>query len=108
MKGLEAAKPKLTQRLLEDERATIYAAGRDDLEHDRIDVRTVVVISYLAESFGEVTVSSLFSGHRKYARPGVVSAHIFGHAVDIASVGKTTISGHQQPEASRRRRCARS
>jgi hypothetical protein len=97
VKGLEAAKPKLTQRLLEDERATIYAAGRDDLEHDRIDVRTVVVISYLAESFGEVTVSSLFSGHRKYARPGVVSAHIFGHAVDIASVGKTTISGHQQP-----------
>ncbi len=97
VKGLEAAKPKLTQRLLEDERATIYAAGRDDLEHDRIDVRTVVVISYLAESFGEVTVSSLFSGHRKYARPGVVSAHIFGHAVDIASVGKTPIAGHQEP-----------
>jgi hypothetical protein len=42
-------------------------------------------------------VSSLFSGHRKYARPGVVSAHIYGQAVDIATVGKTSILGHQQP-----------
>ena len=97
VKGLEAAKPTLTQRLLDDERATIYSAGRDDLQQGRIDVRTIVVISYLAESFGEVTVSSLFSGHRKYARPGVISAHIFGHAADISSVGKTPISGHQQP-----------
>jgi hypothetical protein len=95
--GLEAAKPRLTQQLLNDKRAEIYAAGRDDLEQGKIDVRTVVVISYLAESFGQVTVSSLFSGHRKYARPGVVSAHIYGHAVDIASVANTSIMGHQQP-----------
>jgi hypothetical protein len=95
--GLEAAKPRLTQQLLADTRADIYSAGRDDLEQGKIDVRTVVVISYLAESFGQVTVSSLFSGHRKYARPGVVSAHIYGHAVDIASVGGTSIVGHQQP-----------
>jgi hypothetical protein len=95
--GLEAAKPRLTQQLLNDKRAEIYSAGRDDLEQGKIDVRTVVVISYLAESFGQVTVSSLFSGHRKYARPGVVSAHIYGHAVDIASVANTSIMGHQQP-----------
>jgi hypothetical protein len=95
--GLEAAKPRLTQQLLNDKRAEIYSAGRDDLEQGKIDVRTVVVISYLAESFGQVTVSSLFSGHRKYARPGVVSAHIYGHAVDIASVANTPIMGHQQP-----------
>jgi hypothetical protein len=97
VKGLEAAKPRLTEQLLNDPRATIYGAGRDDLEQGRIDVRTIVTISYLAESFGEVTVSSLFSGHRKYARPGVVSAHMYGHAVDISSVGKTPIAGHQQP-----------
>ena len=42
----------------------------------RIDVRVVVLIGYLAERHDSVTVSSLFSGHRKYARPGVVSAHI--------------------------------
>jgi murein DD-endopeptidase MepM/ murein hydrolase activator NlpD len=97
VRGLEAAKPRLTQQLLNDPRAEIYSAGRDDLEQGRIDVRTVVVISYLAESFGQVTVSSLFSGHRKYARPGVVSAHIYGHAVDIAAVANTPIAGHQQP-----------
>ena len=97
VRGLEAAKPRLTQQLLNDPRAEIYSAGRDDLEQGKIDVRTVVVISYLAESFGQVTVSSLFSGHRKYARPGVVSAHIYGHAVDIASVANTAIMGHQQP-----------
>jgi hypothetical protein len=97
VKGLEAAKPRLTEQLLNDPRASIYGGGRDDLEQGHIDVRTIVTISYLAESFGQVTVSSLFSGHRKYARPGVISAHMYGHAVDISSVANTPIAGHQQP-----------
>ncbi len=95
--GLEAEKEALEARLLGDSRATIYYSGREDIQAGRIDVRVVVLISYLAEAYGEVTVSSLFSGHRKYARPGVVSAHIFGHAVDVATVGKTSIAGHQEP-----------
>ena len=95
--GLSQEKEALAQRLLSDPRATIYGGGRADIEGGKIDVRVVVLISYLAESYGEVTVSSLFSGHRKYARPGVVSAHTYGHAVDIATVGGTSILGHQQP-----------
>jgi len=95
--GLEAEKKTLAERLLLDPRISMYGAGRDDVAAGRIDVRVVVLISYLAESYGEVSVSSLFSGHRKYARPGVVSAHIYGQAVDIASVGKLPIAGHQQP-----------
>jgi len=95
--GLEAEKETLGERLLLDPRITMYGGGREDVAADRIDVRVLVLISYLAESYGEVTVSSLFSGHRKYARPGVVSAHIYGQAVDIASVGKLPIAGHQQP-----------
>jgi hypothetical protein len=95
--GLEAQKEMLAERLLIDQRVSIYGAGREDVRAGRIDVRVVVLLSYLAESYGEVSVSSLFSGHRKYARPGVVSAHIFGQAVDIASVGKLPIAGHQQP-----------
>ena len=75
----------------------MYGGGREDVHEGRIDVRVVILVSYLAESYGEVTVSSLFSGHRKYARPGVVSAHIYGQAVDIATVGKLSIVGHQQP-----------
>jgi hypothetical protein len=97
IKGLEAARPRLTQELLTDSRAQIYGGGRDDLANGRVDVRVVVLIKYLAETYGQVTVSSLFSGHRKYARPGVVSAHIYGHAVDFSSLGGLPIQGHQEP-----------
>ena len=75
----------------------IYGGGREDLTFGRIDVRVVVLMSYLAESFGQVTVTSLFSGHRLYARPGVVSAHIYGHAIDIAGLAGLSITGHQEP-----------
>ena len=95
--GLEAEKETLAERLLLDPRITMYGGGREDVKDGRIDVRVIILMSYLAESYGEVTVSSLFSGHRKYARPGVVSAHIYGQAVDIATVGKLSIVGHQQP-----------
>lgn len=95
--GLEAAKARLTRELLADDQVWVYGAGRDDLAAGRIDVRIVVLLGYLAERHGSVTVSSLFSGHRRFARPGVVSAHVFGHAVDIAAVGGTTIAGNQQP-----------
>jgi hypothetical protein len=95
--GLEAEKQMLGERLLLDPRVTMYGGGREDVTENRIDVRVIVLVSYLAESYGEVTVSSLFSGHRKFARPGVVSAHIYGQAVDIATVGKLPIAGHQQP-----------
>jgi hypothetical protein len=95
--GLEAEKETLAERLLLDPRVSIYGGGREDVREGRVDVRIVVLTSYLAESYGEVTVSSLFSGHRKYARPGVISAHIYGQAVDFASVGKLSIAGHQQP-----------
>ena len=95
--GYEASKDRLAKRLLASDNVWIYGGGRDDIAAGRIDVRILVVISYLRERHGEVTVSSLFSGHRKFARPGVVSAHIYGHAVDVAAVGEISIAGHQQP-----------
>ena len=95
--GYEASKKRLAKRLLAAEKVWIYGGGREDIAVGRIDVRILVVISYLRERHGEVTVSSLFSGHRKFARPGVVSAHVYGHAVDIAAVGEVSIAGHQQP-----------
>ncbi|MBA2332828.1 MAG: hypothetical protein H0V94_08580 [Actinobacteria bacterium] len=95
--GLEQSKERLVKRLLADERISIYGAGRVDLAAGLIDVRIVVLLSYLAERHGSVTVSSLFSGHRRFARAGVVSAHVFGHAVDIAAVGGSSIVGNQQP-----------
>jgi hypothetical protein len=97
VKGLEAVKPVLVKRLLRDEHVQIYSGGREDLRLGRIDVRVVVLIRYLRATFGQVTVSSLFSGHRLYSRPGVVSAHIYGHAVDVAGLGGLSIIGNQEP-----------
>ncbi len=97
VKGLEAAKPAIATRILSDPNISIYAGGRNDIIQDKIDVRVLAMISYLRESFGQVTVSCLFSGHRLYARPGVVSAHIYGRALDIAGVGGVSIQGHQAP-----------
>jgi hypothetical protein len=97
VRGLEATKADLAARLLRDPRVHIYPGGRGDIEAGRVDVRVLAVIAYLAESFGEVTVSCLISGHRLYARPGVVSAHIFGRAVDIGSLGGIPIAGNQLP-----------
>jgi hypothetical protein len=48
-------------------------------------------------TFREVTVTSLVSGHRLFARPGVVSAHIYGLAVDVGALGGIPVTGHQQP-----------
>ena len=95
--GLEAAKPSLERRVLGDHRIDIYDGGRSDIQSHRIDVRVLVLVRYLAEAHGQVTVSSLHSGHRLFARPGVVSAHIYGLAVDISMLEKTTIFGNQEP-----------
>ena len=97
VKGLKASKERIVKRLLKDERVWIYWGGQSDLELDRIDVRIVVLIAYLAERHNSVTVSSLFSGHRKYSRPGVISAHTYGQAVDIAAVGGTSVLGNSAP-----------
>ncbi len=95
--GLDASKAQLARRVLTDSRLHVYAGGRADVKAGRIDVRVLVLLRYLAEAHGQVTVSSLRSGHRLYARPGVVSAHVYGLAADIAALGGTAIMGNSQP-----------
>lgn len=95
--GLEKAKPRLERKVLRDPHIAIYPGGRVDLALGHVDVRVIVVIRYLRIAFHRVTVTSLISGHRYYARPGVVSAHMYGLAVDIAALGGVSILGHQQP-----------
>jgi hypothetical protein len=97
VKGLEDAKASLATRILADRNISIYGGGRNDIINDKVDVRVLAMIAYLRESFGQVTVSSLISGHRLYARPGVISAHIPGRAVDISGLGGISIQGHQEP-----------
>lgn len=95
--GLDGIGDSLGARILADPRITVYPAGRPDIANGRVDVRVLALIAYLAEAHGQVTVSALITGHRYYARPGVVSAHVSGHAVDIAALGGVSIVGHQQP-----------
>ena len=97
VQGLEAAKKSIATRLLSDRNISIYEGGRNDLVQNKVDVRVLTVIAYLRETFGQVTVSSLISGHRLYARPGVISAHIAGHALDVSGLGDVPIQGHQEP-----------
>ena len=94
--GLEQAKPRLERRILRDPRIEIYAAGRSDIEAGRIDIRVLVALRYLVVRFHQVGVSSLMTGHRLFARPGVISAHGDGLAVDIATLAGISISGHQE------------
>jgi hypothetical protein len=95
--GLLSQKRDLEDRVLHDSRLTIYPGGRSDIAAHKVDVRVLAVMLYLADTFHQVTVSCLISGHRLYARPGVISAHIYGRAVDIAALGGVSIYGHQQP-----------
>jgi hypothetical protein len=97
VKGYDWSKPSLSKRILNDKRITIYPGGRSDIQAGRVNIRVLVLIAYLAEAHGQVTVSCLISGHRLYARPGVISAHIFGLAADISGLGNTSIFGNQQP-----------
>jgi hypothetical protein len=97
VRGLLAEKAALEARVLGDPRLSIYAAGRADVASGRINVRVLVLLLYLAEAHGQVTVSSLNSGHRLYSRPGVISAHKYGLAVDIAALGGSSILGNQDP-----------
>ena len=94
--GLEAAKSRLAARILTDGRISVYASGRADLASGRIDVRVLVLVRYLRVTFGQVTVSSLRTGHRFFARPGVPSAHVFGLAVDVSALNGVPVQGNQQ------------
>jgi hypothetical protein len=95
--GLLSQKSDLQDRVLHDQRLQIYSGGRNDVASGKVDVRVLALMLYLADSYHQVTVSCLISGHRLYARPGVVSAHIYGRAVDIAALNGISIYGHQQP-----------
>lgn len=95
--GLERARPRLERLILRDARIDVYWGGEGDIQNGRIDVRVLVLIRYLANMHGQVTVSSLYSGHGLYSRPGVISAHIYGLAVDISALEGTSIAGHQEP-----------
>jgi len=88
---------ELTRLVLKDQRIDIYACGRDDIEAGRIDRRVLATLLYLATAGLHPRVSSLECGHGRLTTSGNVSAHSYGHAVDIAAINGTPILGHQGP-----------
>jgi hypothetical protein len=97
VRGLEETRAALARRLLRDRRIQIYDGGRLDIAGGRVDAHVLAAIAYLAEVYGQLTISSLVTGHRLFARPGVISAHAYGRAVDVSAVAGVSIFGHQQP-----------
>ena len=99
LRGLDASRDQLQQQVLHDSRVHIYPGGIGDVESGKLDVRVIAMILYLAQADGEVSVSCLITGHPLYVagRPGVVSMHIYGKAVDISAVAGIPILGNQGP-----------
>lgn len=95
--GLEDGRALLEHRVLHHAEIHLTPWGRADVAEGRIGVRALVAMLYLAQRHDDVTVSSLVSGHRLYSRPGVISAHVYGQAVDIASLDGISIYGGQGP-----------
>jgi len=97
---------ELAARVLADHRIRL-ASGYGDVASGRVDPRVLAVLLYLAETYGDVTVSCLISGHsrfvaqstaeRKQGAPRRESAHIYGRAADISSIGGIPVIGNQQP-----------
>jgi hypothetical protein len=97
---------QLAAQVLADDRITL-ASGYGDVAGGRIDARVLALLLYLAEAHGQVTVSCLISGHSRYVAqsagerkrgaPRRVSAHTYGRAVDISSIGGIPVIGNQQP-----------
>ncbi len=97
---------ELSAQVLADDRITL-ASGYGDVAAGRIDPRVLALLLYLAEAHGQVTVSCLMSGHSRFVaqsaadkkakRPRRVSAHTYGRAVDISSIGGVPVIGNQQP-----------
>jgi hypothetical protein len=92
--GLTGARAVLAAQVLRDPRISIYRGGRSDVAAGRVDVRVLSLLLFLARRTGQVTVSSLVTGHPAPLGGGR-SSHAFGAAVEITSLGGVPVSSGQ-------------
>jgi hypothetical protein len=97
VKGLNRVRARLARLVVESRRLVIYPGGEADIKSGLTDVRVLVLLRYLASRYREVTVTSLTTGHSFLTASGNVSAHSYGRAVDIATLGGVSILGNQEP-----------
>jgi hypothetical protein len=91
------SRARLEHEVLTDRRVHLYACGRQDIAHHRIDGRVLAVLEFLADSGLHPTVSALECGHSLRTTSGNVSEHSTGDAVDVSAINGVPILGHQGP-----------
>jgi hypothetical protein len=89
------SKQQLTNRVLADPHAQIYACGRRDIQAGLIDRRVLAVIEFLSASGLYPTVSGLECGHSLTASNGVDAAGATGASLDISKINNIPIQGNQ-------------
>ncbi|MBW3606963.1 MAG: hypothetical protein KY463_01185, partial [Actinobacteria bacterium] len=93
--ALLLTKRQLIRMVLRSDDIDVYPAGRRDIAKGHIDRRVLATLVFLARSGLHPTVSSLTSGHSVRTSSGNISAHSYGHAVDISAINGVSIAGHQ-------------
>ena len=91
------SKTQLTNRVLSDPHAQIYACGRRDIQAGLIDRRILADIEFLTASSLYPTISGLDCGHTPTGANGIDPAGATGNSIDISQINNIPIQGHQQP-----------
>ncbi|MGI8506176.1 MAG: M23 family metallopeptidase, partial [Solirubrobacteraceae bacterium] len=91
------SKEQLTERVLQDPRVQIYNCGRRDIAAGLIDRRVLATIEFLSASGLDPYVSGLQCGHTLTGSNGTDAAGATGASVDISTINKIPVLGHQGP-----------
>lgn len=90
------ATPQQIQMVLTDKRVDLDASGYQDVLTGQIDGRILDSMLAAAQQFGYIKITSLKRDHGTYTSSGNVSAHAYGCAMDIGTIGSTYITGSAQ------------
>ncbi|MEY2517385.1 MAG: hypothetical protein QOJ89_4743 [bacterium] len=93
--ALLLTKHQLSRIVLHSDDIEVYPGGRQDIAAGHIDRRVLATLVFLARSGLKPTVSCLMTGHSLLTTSGNISAHSYGHAVDISAINGVPIAGHQ-------------
>jgi soluble lytic murein transglycosylase-like protein len=92
------SKEQLIQRVLHDDRITLYGCGIGDIRSGQVDRRVLATMLYLAANGLKPTITSLKCGHGYLTTSGNVSEHSTGTAMDIGAINGIVIRpGTQGP-----------
>lgn len=91
-----ASTPAQIQAVLTDTRIDLDASGYQDVLTGQIDGRILDAMLASAQRFNHVRITSLKSDHGVYTASGNVSAHAYGCAMDIGTIGSTWITPGSQ------------